>query len=73
VKYFSEVCRRDDIMSPVMNFLLIRACVIGNFNRFSKCLFFTYSLIKEDLDKNEKDFLSFPQVTVPNFDKVSVF
>jgi hypothetical protein len=32
-----------------------------------------YSLIKEDLDKREeKDFLSFPQVAVPNFDKVSV-
>lgn len=60
-------------MFLVLNFCFIFACVIGNFNRFFKSMFFMYSLIKEDLDKREeKDFLSFPQVAVPNFDKVSV-
>jgi len=40
MKYFSEVCRRDDIMSPVMISCFICACVIGNFNRFFKSVFF---------------------------------
>jgi hypothetical protein len=73
MKYFNEVCRRDDIISAVLNSCFIRTCVIGNFKKCFKPMLFTYSLIKEDLDKREeKDFLSFPPLTVPNFDEVSV-
>jgi len=40
MKYFIEVCRRDDIMSPILNFRFIRAWVMEYINRFFKSTFF---------------------------------